>query len=228
MKLTRRTFLAAAGGVLMVARSVGTARAQNSSAGAPGAIASDIERNLTPYLVIGDYKEDYGKVFMFFMFTCPYCQANWRALTGWGATLPKSYRFVDVPIIEDTPDSRAAALAFYTVKALAPSRLLEFKAAAYTRAQQGRARSDDYAAILREMRLSGDDITKYLKTVEMRSRIDRALQLAGRYSVEVTPSFGIGGQYQTNANFTNGDYALLARLMGGLVSRQIEQRLVKR
>jgi thiol:disulfide interchange protein DsbA len=229
----RRRFLttmAASGAVIAVpARGqVGDSGGGGGLGGGLGGVSADsVAKSLTPYLTIGDFAEDRGRVFMFFMFECPYCQANWRALTAWGATLPKSFRFVDVPVILDTPDSQAAAYAFYTVKALAPARLSDFKANAYATAQQGRASANDFAKILKDMGFTEGEILRYARGAEMQARLNRSITLATRYSVEVTPSFGIGGQYETNANFTNGDYSLLTRLLSGLVSRQIERASAK-
>ncbi|WP_420213497.1 disulfide oxidoreductase (plasmid) [Burkholderia aenigmatica] len=182
-----------------------------------------LPETLTPYLVVGDYAEDRGKVFMFFDFNCHFCQANWRAMTLWGATLPKAFRFIDVPVIFDTPDSKAAAASFYAVKVLAPARLDEFKTLAYSAAQGGRANAAQFGSILRSMGFARDVLVKAIRSNDVRDRVRRAVELTQRYSVEVTPSFGIGGQYETNANFTGGDYVLLAKLLSGLVSRQIEQ-----
>ncbi|RQZ31603.1 disulfide oxidoreductase [Burkholderia sp. Bp9017] len=188
-----------------------------------GGPKSALPETLTPYLVVGDFAEDRGKVFMFFDFNCHFCQANWRAMALWGSTLPKGFRFIDVPVVFDTPDSKVAAAAFYVVKVLAPARLEEFKARAYATAESGRGTAAQYGAILRSMGLDRDLVVKTVRGADVLDRIRRAVELTQRYTVEVTPSFGVGGQYETNANFTNGDYVLLAKLLSGLVSRQIEQ-----
>ncbi|PEH40426.1 disulfide oxidoreductase [Burkholderia gladioli] len=182
-----------------------------------------VAQSVTPYMAIGDFAEDRGKVYMFFEFTCPYCQRNWQAFIEWGNTLPRSFRFVAVPLVTDDPSTRAAALAFYTVKALAPQRIPNFLALGFAAAQQGRTSMRDYARMMVQLGLTPQAIEAYGRTQELGDRLRRGLDLAQRYDVEATPSFGVGGQYQTNANFTNGDYALLSRLLSGLVSRQIEQ-----
>ncbi|MBW5284169.1 thioredoxin domain-containing protein [Burkholderia gladioli] len=225
-KISRMRVIAIAAVAAAVWGKPSAAPAQEAPSGLGSSSSSDqssVMQAVTPYMAIGDFAEDRGKVYMFFEFTCPFCQRNWHAFMDWGNTLPRTFRFIPVPLVTDDPSTRAAALAYYTVKALAPQRIPDFMALGFSAAQNGRVSIADYAQMMVQLGLKPQAIEAYGQSQELGDRLRRGLDLAQRYSVEATPSFGVGGQYQTNANFTNGDYTLLARLLSGLVSRQIEQ-----
>ena len=82
---------------------------------------------------------------------------------------------------------------------------------------------ETYVGILKRMGFNQAQINASLNSKNTQNRIARAMDLARRYRVTVTPTFGVAGKYNTHAGFTNGDYNLLTQLLNGLVSDAMEK-----
>ncbi|AOZ11206.1 hypothetical protein [Cupriavidus malaysiensis] len=215
MNNRRRFTLAAVASLFIPASHAG---ANDRPSPGPGLGDGPGRGDLKPFLSIGDFKEDRQKVFFFFSYGCPYCAQHWRAISAWGASLPKGWSLVKVPVLLTDDASRAAAIAFYAVLKQMPTRIMEFEEHAY---RAGMPQDPTvYAKILRAMGIVVDP--SYVRGDAFKLAVTRNLQLTQRYQVQVTPHFGIGGLWATNSNFTNGDYAVLMRLINGLISQQIE------
>lgn len=177
--------------------------------------------NIKPYLEIGDFAEDRNRVFMFFLYTCPFCAQYAESFETWGKTIPKPVLFVPVPLMIDDPVALSAAAAYYVARGLAPDRLAEFEGRAYDLGQRHdpMPTAKDFPQILYGMGLQRDAVLSALRSPETRDRLLRGAALARRYRVSVTPDFGVGGRYTTNANYTGGNYETLVQLLNGLISR---------
>ncbi|MDT8840312.1 thioredoxin domain-containing protein [Paraburkholderia fungorum] len=188
----------------------------------PGRGSQDSSRiNVRPYLEIGNFVEDRDRVFMFFLYTCPFCAQYAQSLESWGKTIPKPMLFVPVPLMVDDPVALSAAAAYYVARSLVPDRMAEFEGFAYAAGQQHYPAPTpvDFPQILYRMGLQRTAVLAALHSPETRERLLRAAALARRYRVKVTPDFGVGGRFVTNANYTGGNYDTLVQLLNGLVSK---------
>lgn len=229
----RRRFLlsaAAAGFATLGGAASSIARAQASSdddvvtgtPNVPGRGSQDDSKiNIRPYLEIGNFAEDRNRVFMFFLYTCPFCAQYAQSLESWGKTMPKPMLFVPVPLMIDDPVALSAAAAYYVARSLVPDRMADFEGFAYTAGQQHYPAPTpvDFPQILYRMGLQRNAVLTALHSQETRDRLQRAAALARRYRINVTPDFGVGGRFVTNANYTGGNYDTLVQLLNGLVSK---------
>lgn len=197
----------------------GTVPGLPTSSGIPGQDNGKI--NIKPYLEIGDFAEDRSRVFMFFLYTCPFCAQYAESFEAWGKTIPKPVLFVPVPLMIDDPTALSAAAAYYVARRLIPDRIADFEARAYDLGQRHdpMPTAKDFPQILYGMGLQRDVVLSTLHSAETRDRLLRAAALARRYRVSATPDFGVSGRYTTNANYTGGNYETLVQLLNGLISK---------
>lgn len=182
-----------------------------------------LDKVIKPYLVVGNYKEDSKRVFMFFSYTCPFCNQMWGGMDAWAKTLLPDWRYVQVPYITQEKSSKVAATAFYIVRELAPHRLAEFNRMAYAVGQTDAGRNGaSYIAILRKMGFKEEQIRQAAMSPVTQKRLERAMILTLRYNIRRTPMMAVGGRYTTHLDFTGGDPMLLGQLLSALVSMSIE------
>ena len=183
---------------------------------------ADLAGVIKPYQTVGNYKDEAQRIYMFVSFDCPSCASSWAGFQQWGRTLPNPYRLVFVPLFGSKSQS-AAATAFYIVRDLAPERTAEYMRLAYGETTNRKVTPETYVGILKRMGFNQAQINASLNSKNTQNRIARAMDLARRYHVTVTPTFGVAGKYNTHAGFTNGDYNLLTQLLNGLVSDAMEK-----
>ena len=187
--------------------------------------SQSVDNFVKPYMVVGNYKQDQNRVFMFFSYTCPYCQQVWWGMEEWGKTIPSLYRCVSIPTIITIESSRVAAMAYFIAKELRPNRLHEFNRLAYAVGENSRDISGKgYVNALFKIGLSEAEIRQALNSPQIDAQIKRAMNLAKRYNVRQTPSFAVAGKYTTDVGYANGDYKTLVKLLNALVSKDIEER----
>lgn len=216
MTLNRRSFLLGASSMLALP-ALATAQELKLLPGQQGRTSTE---HLRPFTEIGNFTDDRDRLFMFFSYGCSFCSQYAPAIVQWSKTLPQPIQLVRVPIVTTEQVSQAAALAYYVVREIAPNRLDELDALAYPAAGKEWT-ADLFPNLLKRMNLPQAAVQAAIDKQITKDRMARAVLLAHRYKVSVTPHFGIGGRYATNANFTNGDYSTLVQLLNGLVSQVI-------
>jgi protein dithiol oxidoreductase (disulfide-forming) len=175
---------------------------------------------LRPYSDIGNFTDDRDRVFLFFSYGCSFCAQYASGIVQWGKSLPEPIQLVRIPVLTTEQVSQAAALAYYVVRDVAPNRLDELDALAYSAA--GNTYTPEiFPEILRKMNLPASAVKATMNKQITKDRMVRSVLLSKRYKVTSTPHFGVGGRFATNANFTNGDYTTLVQLLNGLVSQVI-------
>ena len=183
-------------------------------------------RQYKPAKLIGNYKEDRYRIYMFISFACPFCAQTWRDFGTWGLSLPKPYKFVYVPIFNNRRQNLAGA-AFYVVRLLAHERLPEFLNKAFTLQQKPGLNDNDYIGILYNMGFTREQIANATENELTRKRIARAMLLFERYKVaEInrTPVFGVAGKYLTHTGYTpTGSYREVADNLNWLLTDEIEK-----
>ena len=211
--------------LLPVLLSTPTYAADDPITGNSGQKNQAVENFVKPYMVVGNYKQDQNRIFMFFSYTCPYCQKVWWGMEQWGKTLPVPYRFVAIPTVTTVESSRVAAIAYFIAKQLRPERLDEFNRYAYS-AGENRTDTDGkgYITALLKLGLTEAEIKKAANSQRINLQIQRAMNLAKRYNVRQTPSFAIAGKYTTDIGYTDGDYKNMVKLLNAIISQNIEER----
>lgn len=173
------------------------------------------------YTAIGNYKDDANRVFMFISFDCPYCAQSWQGVGEWALNLPAPFKFVYVPVLGSTRKN-IAAVAFYTVRELAPARLPEFMQKAFSQSSK-RINNNSYIDILYQMGFTSSQINSAASSELTRRRLQRASQLVRNYRIDRTPSFGIAGRYMTHIDLANGDTNFLKSIVNRLITIEIER-----
>ncbi|MBQ9258295.1 MAG: hypothetical protein IJ187_00395 [Neisseriaceae bacterium] len=176
---------------------------------------------LKPYMQIGNFTDDKHRVFMFISFDCHYCKSTWKGMGDWGKTLPEPFKFVFVPLSKGNKQLDLASHAFYVVRDLAPNHIENFLEIAFAKATVIRS-FKEWITILGRLGLSEQAIIDSLNKPITEQRIERGRRLAGRYRLTATPHFGIAGKYATNADYINGDYRVLVKLLNVLVSESMQ------
>ena len=133
-------------------------------------IDDDAVRKFKPAKLIGHFKEDKHRVYMFISFTCPFCAQTWREFAEWALGLPPPYRFVYVPVFSGGVQNTAGA-AFYVVRELAPIRTPEFLREAFRLQGKPNVTGKDYIGILYKMGFSRTQISQTAKGEITRQRI---------------------------------------------------------
>lgn len=189
--------------------------------GADKAQKDNLGGAIKPYNMVGNFKDDRHRVFMFLSYDCPYCKETWKAFTEWSRTLPEPFQFVYVPLSKGKTHLELASYAFYVVRDLAPNKMVAFNQIAFEKAVSI-SRWEEWQSILqRYLQLSASSISGSLNKEITSRRVERARKLAKRYGVSATPYFAIGGKFTTHAGFTNGNYQVLSQLINALVSECI-------
>ena len=183
-------------------------------------------RQFKPATLIGNYKEDAHRVYMFISFACPFCAQTWREFGEYGLGLPNPYKFVYVPIFTDRVQNMAGA-AFYIVRQLAPTRTPEYLQQAFALQQKQNVTGEDYLGVLYKMGISREAVAQTVQSDITQKRIARAMMLFTRYrvrSINRTPVFGVAGKYLTHTGFTrDGTYKEVASNLNWLITDEIEK-----
>jgi thiol:disulfide interchange protein DsbA len=208
MRLIRREFLIAAGAVAVA----GPALAQQPRAPAEG----------TEYRLVkppqpteaGDGKVE---VVEFFWYGCPHCNTLEPILKDWVKRLPADvvFRKVHVPFAVV-----AHQQLFYTLQALGKAEALNERVFAAIHEQRQRLdKPEDMADFAAK---NGVDRKLFLDTYNsfgVRTRMQRATQLAAGYRIEGVPAFGVNGKYLTAPSMVGSNAGAL-RMVELLVERE--------
>lgn len=189
-------------------------------------IDDETVRKFKPAKLIGNFKEDKHRVYMFISFTCPFCAQTWRQFAEWALGLPAPYKFVYVPVFSGAAQN-IAGTAFYVVRELAPTRIPEFLREAFLLQNKLNITGQDYINILYKMGLNRELVSQTAKSQITQNRIARAMILFNRYqvrSINRTPVFGVAGKYLTHTGFTsNGTYPEVTENLNWLLTDEIEK-----
>lgn len=157
-------------------------------------------------------------------FSCPYCRQINLGAQSWGGTLPKPFRFLQLPIIHDT-DSLNAAAAFMTAVIAAPQKVNALIQACFEAVQshgESPTHPATYSHAAMAAGISKQALTSALSRFdEVRAQTRDLLDLIVAAKPEVTPTFIVDATEVVDVNNTAGDYAQMFRLLNGLVSQRV-------
>jgi thiol:disulfide interchange protein DsbA len=157
------------------------------------------------------------EVVEFFWYGCPHCNVLEPALKDWVKRLPPdvSFRKVHVPF-----QVQAHQQLFYTLETLGKSDELGDKV--FAAIHTDRQRLDTPEAMADLVSRYGVDRKQFLDTYAsfgVRTKMQRATQLAAGYQIDGVPAFGVAGKYMTAPSMVGSNAAAL-RLVEQLVDRE--------
>ena len=158
---------------------------------------------------------------MFVSYTCPFCANLHAPLVNWAQSIPPPMKLITIPVGDDSDVANESIYAHYLVRDLMPKQLEAFSQEAY-RVGQSNPQHSSYLNILSKMGIKKDAILASLKSDTTKQRMIRGQQLAQRYRVQVTPTFGVAGRWSTNPGFTSGKTPDLVALLNVLVTTAIQ------
>lgn len=157
--------------------------------------------------------------------SCPYCREINDGALDWASTLPPSFRYIQIPVMQGKRDARAAAL-FAGMQITAGHRLPAFENAMFGAVQDAHADPDDPRTIMGAAAAANLNPKPFVQAMQhdgVAQTVQEWAQLLNAARPTQTPTFCIGGQYVTDVGRTAGDYQKLFDLVGGLVSKIISQ-----
>lgn len=187
---------------------------------------SPIPPNGQAFFTIDNILSEDGKtVREFFQFTCPYCRQMHASIWNWGASLPKSLIFEPTPIVTEDVGTVIAAAAFYSVYLIAPGKLGQFSTEIYALVQDRNMslrNPEIYFIACRALKIDTKAFNNTSKSDKVRSLVERAAVLAGRYRVINTPTLAIGGRYTINPEIVEGDPRKFIHLANLVTSKHLQ------
>jgi len=161
------------------------------------------------------------EVVEFFWYGCPHCQAFEPMLKDWVKRLPAdvSFRKVHVPF-----QVQAHQQLYYALESLGKADELNSKV--FNAIHNEHNRLDTPESIAAFMAKNGVDKQQFLDAYNsfgVRTKMQRASQLAQGYKIEGVPSVGVAGRYLTAPSMA-GSYAATLQLVDQLVDGERKAR----
>jgi hypothetical protein len=161
-------------------------------------------------------------------FNCPYCRQINLGAQSWGETLPKPWKLVQFPVIQDEASFNAAT-AFLLAVLAAPEKADVFVQACFEAVQthhESPTASRTYAHAALAAGIRQEDLQRVLKTRfnEVKSQLRDLADLVEAAAPEVTPTFVVDANEVLDVNRTGGDYGRMFQVMNGLISQRLGPR----
>lgn len=144
---------------------------------------------------------EYNIVRYFFTYTCPYGEKYDEEMAIWGASLPKKFKYVRVPVITQEPNSVVGAYAYYAAWQTNKVRINEFQKHAYELIKQENKDPSDqwtYYQAAKRAGLNTEIFKRNWTTAQTERLVKNAIILGSKYKVEYTPTLTVGGIYTLN------------------------------
>lgn len=144
---------------------------------------------------------EYNIVRYFFTYTCPYGEKYDEEMAIWGASLPKKFKYVRVPVITQEPNSVVGAYAYYAAWQTNKVRINEFQKHAYELIKQENKDPSDqwtYYQAAKRAGLNTEIFKRNWTTTQTERLVKNAIILGSKYKVEYTPTLTVGGIYTLN------------------------------
>jgi protein dithiol oxidoreductase (disulfide-forming) len=212
MTVDRRDFLFATGAAALTGTLGGAAVAQQPAAPAEG-------REFRTVKPAQPTEAPDGKVEVveFFWYGCPHCHSLEPILKDWVARLPAhvAFRKVHVPFAVV-----AHQQLFYTLQALGKADALNDRVFAAIHEQRQRLdKPEDMADFAARHGVERKQFLDTYNSFGVRTRMQRATQLAAGYKIDGVPSFGVNGKYVTAPSMVGSNGGAL-RMIELLVERE--------
>jgi len=156
------------------------------------------------------------EVIEFFWYGCPHCYAFEPTIKDWAKAVPAhvAFRKVHVPW-----QVQAHQQLFFTLETMGQADALGDRVFAAIHIQKNRLDNPEAMADL--LATGGLDRTKFLETYKsfgVRTRMQRATQLAAAYKVDGVPMLGVGGRFLTAPSMVGSNAGAL-KVVDALVER---------
>lgn len=141
---------------------------------------------------------EFRAIRFFFTYTCPYGEKYDEEMAIWGGTLPKSFRYVRVPVITQEPNSMVGAFAYYAAAETDKTKLNNFQRQVYRLVKDEMKDPSDQFTYLKAAKAAGMNPEVYKRnwsTPRTVRLVRNAAILGQKYKIESTPTLTIGGLY---------------------------------
>jgi thiol:disulfide interchange protein DsbA len=173
-----------------------------------------------PHVVLADpLPTQSPTVYEFFGYFCPHCFHLEPQVRGWRKSLPKSVRFVRVPVSFGRPQGKVLMRAYYLGEMLGildKSHDAVFKAIHVER--RNLSSDADLKALFLELGVREADFDKALADPALAQRVEEAEDLAARWRIDSVPTFVVNGRFKTHAGLT-GDVRSLFQEVNRLLRK---------
>jgi thiol:disulfide interchange protein DsbA len=156
------------------------------------------------------------EVIEFFWYGCPHCFALEPAIKDWARQLPADVVFRKVHVPWQVP---AHQQLFFTLETLGRGDALNDKV--FSAIHTDRSKLDTPEAMADLLAKSGVDRKQFLETYNsfgVRTKMQRASQLAAAYKIDGVPTLAVAGKYITSPSMTGSNAAAL-KMVEMLVDR---------
>lgn len=143
------------------------------------------------------------EVVEFFAYSCPHCAVVEPMIADWKKTLPSDVMLYSVPIAFNAAMKPLQEL-FYALEAVGRTDLHPM---VFVAIHQEKKRIFSKDAILKWVESHGVDKTQFAAAMDsfgVRSKVQRADQLAKGYAIQGTPSLAVDGRYLTSPTEAGG------------------------
>jgi thiol:disulfide interchange protein DsbA len=194
--------------------------------------------NGQPYRLTHPYnKGDENSIISYFKYDCPFCRQYHDQIARWGGTLPKSYNFKFIPVIEQDSSGKVTQKSFIgylayesAVSAAGASseQVGMFSQRAYSLMQDSPEDVGNNKAWLKVVNDAGIDQSKFMlawKMIGHSNAVAESLKQQINYGLTSTPSVVVCGKYVVTPDDANGDQAMFMQVLNAVVSKcMIEQK----
>lgn len=143
------------------------------------------------------------EVLEFFSYSCPHCAVVEPMVADWKKTLPSDAVFFSVPVAFNAAMKPLQEL-FYALEAIGRS---DLHPQVFVAIHQEKKRIFTKDAIVAWVASQGVDRTQFVAAMDsfgVRSKVQRADQLAKGYAIQGTPSVAVDGRYLTSPTEAGG------------------------
>jgi len=151
------------------------------------------------------------EVIELFWYGCPHCYSLEPKLKGWKKKQSNKMEFVRIPaVFPNRPAWELHARAYYTADLLGI--LDKIHGPLFAAIQKDKRRLASKAALAPIFEKYGVDKATFEETMYsfgVQMKVNRAIDLTRRYSIDGVPTLIIDGRYRTHASLTNGQAGML-------------------
>lgn len=179
--------------------------------------------SIVPDVIANKYQDDKQVVRFYFSFSCQYCKRVHNFIRTWGQSLPSGMRYIETPVISNTPSSKMLAYAYEFVKANAKT---DYYVEKYTtniyKHIHKIQNTDELSRLIKEAmdasKINTDAFMKRLRTNEFLDYMKTINEQQIAYAIDRTPSIVIGNKYITHLEYVKGDTSKFIELINAVTN----------
>ncbi|MRD47374.1 thiol:disulfide interchange protein DsbA/DsbL [Caenimonas koreensis] len=146
------------------------------------------------------------EVVEFFAYSCVHCHAFEPALDAWQKALPAGILFRRIPVAFNDGAQVLHQRLYFALESLGLLERLHRRVFAAIHVQHDHLHSaPEIAAFLARNGVDAEQVMQVMNSFGVTSRLKPAMQLAGGYGIEGTPSLGIDGRWLTSGSMAGSN-----------------------